>query len=123
MMCPKQIRSRLPAVRLPGAFSCSPTIAGLKKGFFASIKHSLPLDPPLQNDHSWDALADSLWEGLYRLPEEKILVLWPGASRLAAMAPTQYAMAIDVLAELATSRADVSATQGLPIQLVVLGVA
>src|SRR5208282_6398864 len=36
--------------------------------FFEAVRTTLPLDPPLVGSRSWDALSDSLWEGLYSHP-------------------------------------------------------
>lgn len=35
-----------------------------KDDFFEAVRAVLPLDPPLVLNKVWDALSDSIWEGL-----------------------------------------------------------
>lgn len=53
-----------------------------KMTFFDAVRATLPLNPPVHT--SWDALDDSLWEGLYELTEDRILILWPNARVMSA---------------------------------------
>jgi hypothetical protein len=74
--------------------------------FFAAVRDSLPLDPPLGNGLVWDALSDSLWQGLNNLRAQKVAIVWPGSNRLRDNDPTAYTTARDVLADLVFSLAD-----------------
>jgi len=56
--------------KLPGNLSS-------KSEFFDGVRLTLPLDPPLASNRSWDALDDSLWSGLDSLLDENILIIWP----------------------------------------------
>ena len=91
-----------------------------KDEFFEGVRSTLPLDPDLLSNQSWDALADSLWAGLDSLLEEKVVVVWPGGSKMEAQAPEDFAIAVNILTELADSLADVEVTAGATKQLLVL---
>lgn len=99
-----------------------PTNISSKDEFFEGVRHTLPLDPALHSNRSWDALADSLWAGLDSLSEERIVVIWPDASRMEAQAPEDFAIATNIFTELPTSLADVEVTAGATKQLLVLRV-
>lgn len=88
--------------------------------FFAAVRETLPLDPPVRTDRSWDALADSLWEGLHRLDGNKIAIIWPDAARMASSDPGAFDTATAVLADTAHLLADDDATLGNPKRLAVL---
>ena len=47
--------------------------------FFEGVRLVLPLNPPLQSNGNWNALADSLWEGIDNLGSGKVLIVWPDA--------------------------------------------
>ena len=51
-----------------------------REAFFDAVRATLPLDPPLQSSRSWDALSDSLWEGLLQLDVNGIVIAWPDAA-------------------------------------------
>ncbi|WP_432116277.1 barstar family protein [Streptomyces sp. S1] len=77
-----------------------------KEAFFRAVRESLPLDPPLSvTRHVWDALADSLWNGLHDLDAPRVVVVWPDAGSVAE-AHGDYAIALDILRDLPTSLAD-----------------
>lgn len=99
-----------------------PSNISSKDEFFEGVRHTLPLDPALHSNRSWDALADSLWAGLDSLSEERIVVVWPDASRMEIQAPDDFAIATNVFTELPTSLADVEVTAGATKQLLVLRV-
>lgn len=99
-----------------------PTNISSKDEFFEGVRCTLPLDPALHSNRSWDALADSLWAGLDSLPEEKIVVVWPDASQMETQAPEDFAIATNVFTELPTSFADIEVTAGGTKQLLVLRV-
>jgi len=46
-----------------------------KRAFFEGVRRSLPLDPPLVGDHTWDALSDSLWNGLHGVDASAIAII------------------------------------------------
>ncbi|RQZ04825.1 hypothetical protein DIE15_36320 [Burkholderia sp. Bp9031] len=81
-----------------------------KNQFFDAIRDNCPLDPPLQSNRSWDALADSLWSGLDEVDNEKIVIFWPDSERMIAAEPDASAIATDIFADLCVSLADPSAT-------------
>ena len=99
-----------------------PSNISSKNEFFEGVRHTLPLDPALHSNRSWDALADSLWAGLDSLPEERIVVVWPDASLMEAQAPDDFAIATNVLTELPISLADVEVTAGATKLLLILRV-
>ncbi len=47
----------------------------------------MPLESELQTNRSWDALADSLWEGLRTLPARQVAIVWEGAVMMREMLP------------------------------------
>ncbi len=83
-----------------------------RRSFFEAVRDTLPLDPPLGGFRSWDALSDSLWEGLRMHPSERIVILWPDADRMAASAAADFESAVSVLTDVASTLADSSATLG-----------
>jgi hypothetical protein len=101
--------------RLPGSLAS-------KDEFFEGIRQSLPLDPPLQSNRSWDALSDSLWSGLDNLKERKIVIVWPDASRMKALAPEAFSIATSILMDLISTLADEKTTLGNTKDLRVLQV-
>jgi len=93
-----------------------------KDEFFDGVRCTLPLDPPLHSNRSWDALADSLWAGLDGLPDDRIVVVWSDASSMEAHAPDDFAIAAEILRELPQSLSDTEVTAGATKQLLVLRV-
>lgn len=82
--------------------------------FFDAVRATLPLDPPLQGSASWDALADSLWEGLHQARARRVWIVWPGADAMARAARDDFALAVRVMASVIELLADASATNGRP---------
>ena len=91
-----------------------------RASFFDAVRATFPLDPPLVGSRSWDALSDSLWEGLYRHPARRIAILWLGTQRMASSNPTDFETALSVLADVANSLADPRATRNNPKEVAVL---
>jgi hypothetical protein len=91
-----------------------------RASFFDAVRATLPLDPPLVGSRSWDAMSDSLWEGLYDHGAQRIAILWPNAETMGSRAPSDFETALGMLADLATSLADTSATRGKPKELAVI---
>ncbi|WP_174430248.1 barstar family protein [Burkholderia metallica] len=76
-----------------------------KDQFFDGIRDNCPLDPPLQGNRSWDALADSLWSGLDEVDNERIVIFWPDSEKMAAVEPDAYVVATDIFEDLCVSLA------------------
>lgn len=91
-----------------------------RASFFDAVRATFPLDPPLVGSRSWDALSDSLWEGLYAHESRRIAILWPGASAMANTASSDFETALNVLADVANLLADRQATRDNPKEVVVL---
>ncbi|WP_241244818.1 barstar family protein [Burkholderia ambifaria] len=81
-----------------------------KSQFFDAIRDNCPLDPPLQGNRSWDALADSLWSGLDEVDNERIVIFWLGSNRLVAAEPDASVIATDIFRDLSVSLADSNVT-------------
>jgi hypothetical protein len=75
------------------------------EAFFTAVRDALPLDPPVHRA-VWDALADSLWEGLHKLYVEKVAIAWPGSARLRDADPEAYGIALGILTDLVSDLAD-----------------
>lgn len=91
------------------------TIGGSgRKAFFDAVRSAVRLDPPVVGERSWDALEDSLWEGLFQRPERRIVIAWRDASDYAARSPEDYEVAISVLSSVGDLLADERATTGRP---------
>ncbi|MCB9600718.1 MAG: barstar family protein [Polyangiales bacterium] len=86
--------------------------------FFDAARSTLPLDPPVYD--SWDALSDSLWEGLHQHPSRRLAIVWQGTSEMARSWPTEFTRVMDVLSDVAALLGDPKATVGNPKELVVL---
>lgn len=91
-----------------------------KRSFFQAVRDTIPLDPPLLGDRSWEALSDSLWSGLDSLDAKNVAMLWPGSATMAALARDDFAVATASLGEVAELLSDVEATVGEPTQLMVI---
>ncbi|MFI1952512.1 barstar family protein [Streptomyces xinghaiensis] len=87
--------------------------------FFDAARITLPLDPPLVGSRSWDALADSLWEGIHALERGRVVMLWPDAASFAEASPEEFRTAVDVLTDVAELLSDEKATTGRPTDLCV----
>lgn len=88
-----------------------------REAFFDAVRSALPMDPPLVSSRSWDALSDSLWEGIRSLGANRVAVLWPDSSFFSEEAPREFEIATSVLADVAQSLADPKATRGRPVEL------
>jgi hypothetical protein len=88
-----------------------------REAFFDAVRSSLPLDPPLMSSRSWDALSDSLWEGIRSLGANRVVVLWLDSSLFSKGAPRDFDIATSVLADVARSLADPEATRGRPVEM------
>ena len=83
--------------------------------FFEAVKATLPLDPPLMGSSSWDALSDSVWQGLYDHAASRIAIVWMDSSSM-----SEHELARDVLEDVAVSLADTELTCGKPKEVCVV---
>ena len=81
-----------------------------RPSFFAGVRETCPLDPPVLGSNSWEALSDSLWEGFHSCAAQRIAILWPGAAAMASSAPADFEIALDLFADLVRSLADRGST-------------
>jgi len=91
-----------------------------RASFFGAVRATFPLDPPLVGSHSWDALSDSLWEGLYTSTARRIAIVWQGTRAMATSASRDFETALDVLADVARLLADPQATCGTTKEVAIL---
>lgn len=91
-----------------------------RASFFDAVRATFPLDPPLVGCRSWDALSDSLWEGLYTHAARRIAILWQGTRAMATSASSDFETALNVLADVASLLADPQATRGITKEVAVL---
>jgi barstar (barnase inhibitor) len=91
-----------------------------RPSFFDAVRGTLPLNPPLVGTHSWDALSDSLWEGLHAHPARRIAILWPGARAMATSASEDFETVLSVLADVSSALADPVATCDRPKEIMML---
>ena len=68
--------------------------------FFREVIESLPLNPPLSGNKSWDAMNDSLSAGLDELDSAKVAIVWHEAATMRGREPRDYEIAIDVLMQI-----------------------
>jgi hypothetical protein len=85
-----------------------------REAFFDSVRAALPLDPPLESSRSWEALSDSLWEGVRSLESNSAVIVWPDASEFREHNPKDYEIALSILTDLVESISDSVATGGRP---------
>jgi hypothetical protein len=83
-----------------------------REAFFAAIRATLPLDPPVVSSHVWDALADSIWQGLSDHPAARIAILWPHSRVKAVRAPLDFEIALGVFEQVVHELSDLTATVG-----------
>ncbi|WP_406642760.1 barstar family protein [Amycolatopsis sp. WGS_07] len=85
-----------------------------RKAFFDAVRSVLPLDPPVMGSRSWDALSDSLWEGILNLHGKRTVIWWPDAEEFKERSRSDYNIALEVLQDVALSLADPIKTNGKP---------
>lgn len=88
--------------------------------FFDAVRAVLPLDPPVKQDIYWDALFDSLWEGLYQLSATKLAIIWPESGKMNVGEPEEFHVAKGYLSALVRSLADPKSTVGKVKEMVVV---
>ncbi|MEU5940277.1 barstar family protein [Micromonospora sp. NPDC047548] len=102
------------------AFILSTGVGSGRDAFFDAVRATLPLDPPLASNYSWDALADSMFGGLVLLDVDRVLVVWTDAAEMMAVAPEDADTAVSVLVQTVTDLAEPKYTQGRPVSVTVL---
>ena len=100
-------------------FRLSDRISNVEE-FFDAIRAEIPLDPPVKTTGHWDALADSLWSGLFSLGEGRLVIVWPGAGIMERADGVGFQMAESVFREIANTLSSPRYTGNRPVQLVVL---
>jgi hypothetical protein len=85
-----------------------------RAAFFDAVRNTFPLDPPLIGSRSWDALSDSLWEGLRTLNAPRVVIVWRDAHIMGELHPDDYKIAVAVLEDLTATLSDVKATVRSP---------
>jgi hypothetical protein len=90
-----------------------------REAFFDAARASLPLDPPVQSARSWEALSDSLWEGIWLQESDRVIIVWPDASEYRTTNEAEYEMALSIFRDVAESLRDATATNGRPKMLTV----
>ena len=88
--------------------------------FIRGAKGTLPLEPPLLSDDNWNALGDSLWEGLYESGNDRIAIVWPESQVLAQGDRESFENAHAVFSLVAETLSDPKATIGQPKTLTVV---
>lgn len=87
--------------------------------FFDAVRASLPLNPPIFSNDNWDALSDSIWNGLDELDTDRILIVWSNSDRLKE-SPKDFETALYVLQDITETIASPEFTQGRPKDVAVL---
>lgn len=100
-------------------FELVTTDASDRADFFDAVRAALPLDPPLTQSTNWNALADSLWNGIDSLDDQTIVITWRGAADLRVRSPRDFAMAMAVLGDVASSLGSWEHTNGEPKEVCV----
>lgn len=90
-----------------------------REAFFDAVRSTLPQDPPIVGSRSWDALSDSVWEGMRTLGSSRAVILWPDATDFKENDSSEFETVVSVLADLASSLTDVEATNGKPKELAI----
>lgn len=77
-----------------------------REDFFDCVRADFPQDPVLVSSRSWDALVDSVRNGLHESPEARFAILWPDSSGMREHAPEEFETAVIVLDQIAGNLAD-----------------
>jgi hypothetical protein len=99
---PENVRSSVAGLRADGwRVFVLPDGVDTAARFVDAVVSTFPLDPPLTpTTDSWNALDDSLGNGLLDIPERRIAILWPDSFRLAHADPESHAIALSILGDL-----------------------
>ncbi|MEU2513125.1 barstar family protein [Streptomyces syringium] len=86
-----------------------------RESFFRAVRETLPLDPPLVSSRSWDALSDSLWEGVHKMASPHAVIVWCDAVFPDSESTgDDFQIALSVLQDVVESLADSCAANGTP---------
>lgn len=77
-----------------------------RSSFFQAMRDTMPLDPPILSDYVWDALSDSLSQAVTDLGASHVLLVWPNAVVMEQRDPSEYAIAVEMLDDIAATVAD-----------------
>jgi RNAse (barnase) inhibitor barstar len=100
-----EARHRGAVVYLIQTFDCSRRTS--KHVFFEAVKTAkLPLDAPLGPNYVWDALRDSLWEGLTTAPARDVVIVWQGWRDMSNANSRHFATALKILRDMCGEVAD-----------------
>jgi hypothetical protein len=92
-----------------------------KRSFFETISNTLPLDPPLVRMESWDALTDSLRNGLEdEVDSDRIAIIWPDSAKMIRRDPEEFGIAVETLSTTTDTLADSEMTVGHPKQVAIV---
>jgi hypothetical protein len=91
-----------------------------RASFNDAVRATFPLDPPLVGSRSWEALSDSLWQGLFTHDARRIAILWPNAQAMASSASSDFDVVLNVLADIVSSLADPRMTRNRPKEVTVM---
>jgi len=91
-----------------------------RNSFFDAVRATLPLDPSLKSSRSWDALSDSLFEGLHTSDARRIAIIWQGTRTMATSVGSDFETALGVLTDVANLLANAQATLDTTKELAIL---
>jgi hypothetical protein len=91
-----------------------------RTSFLRAVSSSLPLDPPLVLHRSWDAMKDSLWEGLLESEPKNIAIVWERSDVLQRQSPRDFEIAVAVFTRVADTLRDERVTGGPTKRVTVL---
>ena len=98
-----------------------PSNLSSKNDFFDGVRLTLPLDPPLASNRSWDALDDSLWSGLDSLLEENILIIWPCANSMRLHGERDFEIVKEIFSGLTKTISNDEITNESKKNLIIIG--
>jgi hypothetical protein len=90
-----------------------------REAFFDAVRRTLPLDPPLPSARSWDALEDSVWQGIYDVASGRAVIVWRDAPEFAAKDRVDFEEALSVFKSIAQTLSEPRYTDGRPKTLCV----
>jgi|SRR5687768_4262538 len=90
-----------------------------RDSFFDAVRATLPLFPPVFSRDNWDALSDSIWNGLNELNTTRVLIIWSDSHHMKE-SPEDFEMALNVLEDVIEGLASPQATVGKPKEVTVL---
>lgn len=92
-----------------------------KNEFFDGVRLTLPLDPPLASNRSWDALDDSLWSGLDSSLDKNILIIWPSSNSMRVHNEHDFEIIKEIFSGLAKTIPNKKITNGNKKNLIIIG--